>query len=117
MKILHLVMKKIYFDQILNGTKKNEIRELRPKSSNRYIEDKFNDNGEAYASPKHFDLLRLYLGYNKNRPHFDIEVRDAKIYIIEDEQGNEETYFVDGIEYISAEIEYSLGEIVAKHSC
>lgn len=116
MKILHLVMKKIYFDEILQGKKKNEIRTLRPKSSNRYLEYTTNKNGEI-AIPKQFNLLRLYMGYEANRPYFDIEVKDAVIAIFLDENDNELTFVENGIEYIEAEIEYSLGEIVFKHNC
>jgi hypothetical protein len=110
-------MKKIYFDQILKGTKKNEIRELRHNSANRYLHTFVNSEGQSITEPKEFDLLRLYMGYQKNRPHFDIKVKGAKIYTFTDDDGNESTYVVDGVEYLHAEIEYNLGEIVATHNC
>lgn len=116
MKTLHLVMKKIYFEQILKGSKKNEVRELRPKSANRYIEYSTDEFGEV-ATPKKFDLLRLYLGYEKNRPYFDIEVKDAQIVTFVDENNNEVVYEENGVEYIQAEIEYSLGNITFKYKC
>lgn len=116
MKILHLVMKKIYFDEILQGKKKNEIRALRPKSSNRYLDYTTNKDGEI-AIPKQFDYLRLYLGYETNRPYFDIEVKNTVIAVLLDEKENEIVYIENGIEYIDAEIEYSLGKIVFKYNC
>jgi hypothetical protein len=109
-------MKKIYFDEILQGKKKNEIRTLRPKSSNRYLEYTTDKNGEI-AIPKKFDLLRLYMGYKANRPYFDIQVIDTQIVTFVDENDIEIVYVENGIEYIQAEIEYSLGNVVYKQNC
>jgi hypothetical protein len=116
MKTLHLVMKKIYFDQILNGSKKDEIRTLRPKSASKYLDYTTDEKGEV-AVPKHFDLLRLYMGYETNRPYFDVEVKDSILAVLLDENENEIVYVENGIEYIEAQIEYSLGNIVFKHNC
>jgi hypothetical protein len=116
MKTLHLVLKKIFFDQILAGTKKNEIRELRPKSASKYIEYENDEQGEV-AVPKKIDFLRLYMGYETNRPYFDIEVIDAQIILIVDENGNEIIFVENDVEYVEAQIEYILGEIKLKHNC
>jgi len=60
MKILHLTLKKRWFDMILSGEKKEEYREIKP-----YWE------GRLYN--KSFDIVRFKNGYSKNVPTFDIE--------------------------------------------
>lgn len=50
--VLHLVIKKQFFDAILDGSKKTETREIRPKNANRYIEYLLDEEGIEYVSSK-----------------------------------------------------------------
>lgn len=72
--ILSLVIKDIYFKQILTGEKTIEYRELKPTRLGSYTwVDK---DGTRYL--KKFDALRLYVGYQKDRDSALVEVIDTK---------------------------------------
>lgn len=59
-KILYLTLHKKWFNQILEGTKKIEYREIKPYWTRRlFNEDK---------SPKEYDVIIFRNGYNKNSP-------------------------------------------------
>ena len=84
MKVLTLIIKQGYFDQILAGEKHTETREIRPKTAGKYIYYENADTGRRYA-PKNidsapeskngyrygaieYDAIQFYVGYNSNRP-------------------------------------------------
>ena len=106
MKILTLIIKQKYFDEILAGTKKNEYREIRPKNAKRYIVDVDEDTIEAV----HYDAIRFYVGYNKNRATGLFAVKNATIEVIVDDEDNEIVYEEDGKEYVMAQMNYELGQ-------
>ena len=91
MKILKLIIKQCYFDEIIKGTKKKEFREVKPTTVKRLIElDKDgyeveDENGNA--QPIQYDALKLYVGYAKNRASALVEVKSAYCEIIKDENG------------------------------
>lgn len=62
--ILHLTLKKKWFDMIKSGVKTEEYREIKP-----YWETRLNKN---------YDIIRFRNGYSKDSPTFDIELK--KIY-------------------------------------
>jgi len=62
MRILHLTLKKKWFDLILSGIKKEEYRAIKP-----YWDTRFS---------KEYDLIRFKNGYSKNSPWFDIELKE-----------------------------------------
>jgi len=103
MNILHLTLKKKWFDMILSGEKKEEYRELKPYWLTRLY---FNDNTEAYdlnmtdeviyelknlpytnaelyfwAGWKNhtFSKIKFTNGYAKNSPSFEIECKGIEI--------------------------------------
>ena len=106
MKILTLIIKQKYFDEILAGTKKNEYREIRPKNAKRYIVDVDEDTIE----PVHYDAIRFYVGYNKNRATALFAVKNTTIEVIVDDEDNELVYEEDGKEYIMERMNYELGQ-------
>ena len=59
MKILHLTLHRKWFDEILNGTKKIEYRNIKP-----YWTKRLSDSGK----PKKFDEILFRNGYNNNSP-------------------------------------------------
>src|SRR6478609_2178429 len=98
MKILHLTLKKKWFDMIASGEKKEEYRELKPYwakrliDSSRYPSESKNDTQYVpenivfdilnlhkpesvlkayYSSLKKFDVIRFTNGYGKCAPTFD----------------------------------------------
>jgi len=62
MKVLHLTLKKKWFDMIMSGEKKEEYREIKPYWIKRLVS-------------KDFDTIRFRNGYGKDAPSFDIEYK------------------------------------------
>ena len=91
LKILTLNIKKVYFDEIIKGTKKIEYRELKQTTLNKYT---YLDEADGKRYLRRYDALRLYVGYNKDRESALVQVTDI-------------TYF-EGI------VEYHLGMILEK---
>ena len=127
MKVLTLSIKQKYFDEILSGVKKTEVREIRPNNFARYcrylhkgieyvnIEGIPEDDNEIDIIPVKYDAIKLLTGeYKDKRPYIIIAVKDTKIYFLQDEKGEDVIYEVDGKEYIASEIEYELGEVIDK---
>lgn len=119
-KNLTLSIKQEYFDQILAGTKKEEIREIRPRNLHRYCEideEGFvieNDNGIV---PVKYDTLTLLTGqYKGTRPKLVVKVKSAKIELLYDEETGEDIMLEDenGKEYYAAIVVFKLGEIIEK---
>ena len=62
MKILHMTLKKKWFDMILSGEKKEEYREIKGYWAKRL----FN---------RQYDIIRFRNGYSPDSPVFDIEYK------------------------------------------
>lgn len=109
MKILTLIIKQVFFDQIIAGTKKEETRELRPKSEKKYIayaED------ETYTAIE-YQHIRFYVGYNKGRDTALVAVNGAHFEDIVDENGEYiELEDEQGRKYDMMNIVYELGDIL-----
>ena len=125
MKILQLIIKRPFFDAILAGDKRTETREIRPNTASRYIEYFNPETGETYPKPDEvpdgapmdarciqYDAIRFFVGYAKDRPSALVRVIGAEYFLLTDEEGKEIVYTVKGREYIAAEIDYSLGDII-----
>ena len=98
MKILHLPIKKKWFDMIRSGEKKEEYREIKDYWENRF----FVNNDPVF---KQFDIVRFKNGYQKNAPVMDVEFNGFEI-----REGNPEWGAVKGEEYFVIK----LGEILEK---
>jgi len=61
MRILHLTLKKKWFDMIISGEKREEYREIKP-----YWNKRLN---------KKFDVIRFRNGYAKNSPTMTVELK------------------------------------------
>ena len=130
MKILQLILRKEPFDEILSGEKKNEVRELRPNAyCSRYIVYKC-DDGKTYKTADQmpeglegdpvvveYDAIQFYHGYETDRRGMLVEVKDAQIFLITDDNDENIILEENGKEYYQAEIEYSLGKILNKTNC
>ncbi len=73
LKILTLNIKKIYYDQIMSGEKTIEYRELKTTTLNKYTYEDPSD-GKRYL--KHYDAIRFFVGYHRDRESALIEVKD-----------------------------------------
>jgi len=105
MKTLHLNLKKKWFDMILLGHKKQEYRDLKPFWASRFFQKKHIgmtidfwrgfmgktiNNKRIYDIKKerigygdiffnNFDTITFSNGYAKNRPQFEIELKNISI--------------------------------------
>lgn len=70
-KIVTLIIKKVYFDAILSGTKKVEYRQLKQTTLNKYT---WLNPQDGKRHLKKYDAVRFYVGYNKNRETALIEI-------------------------------------------
>ena len=91
MKVLTLNIKKEYFDEIMNGEKKIEYRELKQTTLNKYT---YLDESDGKRYLRRYDALRLFVGYHKDRESALVQVTD--------------TTYNDGI------VEYHLGLILER---
>lgn len=73
MKVLTLNIKKIYFDEIISGTKTIEYRELKQTTLNKYT---YLDESDGKRYLRRYDALRLFVGYNKDRESALVQVKD-----------------------------------------
>ena len=73
LKVLTLKIKKIYFDEIINGTKKIEYRELKQTTLNKYT---YVDESDGKRYLRRYDALRLFVGYHKDRESALVQVKD-----------------------------------------
>lgn len=130
MKILKLIIKQAYFDEILAGTKTEEYREVKPTTFKKYL--KYVVNGKEYDSLNHpevkalgedvefdvsaikYDAIRFYVGYNKDRDSMLVEVKDAYITFFTDDNDEDITYEYNGDTYVMSEMTYVLGDILEK---
>lgn len=72
MKILHLIIKKEYFDQILAGVKKKEYRLIKPFWTNKIV-------GREY------DVILFQNGYNADSPKMIVEYKGYQEEILKHE--------------------------------
>ena len=63
MRILHLTLKKKWFDLIASGEKREEYREIKP-----YWNKRLN---------KHYDAIKFRNGYSKGAPELIIELKEV----------------------------------------
>lgn len=120
MRNLTLSIKQVYFDQILSGEKKSEFRDIWPNNATRYCQidpEGYLVDIDGVIQPVKYDTITFYTGaYKGKRPKMVVEVRDAEVYLLEDENGELITYDDNGEEFYAIQIEYHLGKILEKPS-
>lgn len=130
MKVLNLIIKQKYFDEILAGTKTEEYRELKPTTFKKYC--RYIVEGKEYAdlkdydgdtpyedlefeeAPIAYDAIRFYVGYNKDRDSALVEVTGVTIEYFVDENDDLIMYEYKGDEFAAAQMIYSLGKVLEK---
>jgi hypothetical protein len=80
MKVLHLTLKKKWFDMIASGEKKEEYREIKP-----YWASRFNPTGNLLDPCRDFNIVELKNGYSKNAPTIRLYCKEITI-----DEGREE---------------------------
>ncbi len=126
MNVLTLSIKQKFFDEIIEGSKKKEYREIRANTAHKYISywvdkkeyKKYTDvpqDEEPEAKPIKYDAIQFYTGQmSGKRPGALVEVKKAEIEIIIDEEGNEIEYEYEGEVYLMAQVVYTLGNVIQK---
>ena len=135
MKTLTLHLKRVFFDEILAGTKTHEYRDILPGNQRRFI--RYVLNGKEYTSlqempseeeepgevdviPVQYDCIKFMTGANAGgRPYIVVEVKDAEVVFLTDEEGKD-LILVDeenNLEYIAAQMDYTLGNILERSGC
>ena len=125
MNILTLSIKQKPFDDILSGKKDFERREIRPSNVENYVsfivdgkeyareEDIPEGDSEVMVKAKSYDRLKLVTGeYKGKRPYLIVEVKDACVEFLYDENGDFIIGMEIGKEYAIAHIVFELGNIV-----
>ena len=75
MKILHLTLKKKWFDMIASGEKKEEYRQ-----DKMYWKDRLVKEGYWHSQTcKDFDVIRFKNGYAKDAPVMDVECNGIRL--------------------------------------
>ena len=126
MKILKLIIKQCYFDEIIKGTKKQEFREVKPTTIKRLLQlDKDGyevEDEKGNAIPIRYDALQLYVGYAKNRASALVEVKSAYCKIVTDKKG-EPIIYEHGTDkkgnpltWVIEQVVYNLGKVLAYKS-
>ncbi|MCQ2375019.1 MAG: ASCH domain-containing protein [Salinivirgaceae bacterium] len=108
---LYLVIKQVYFDQIVEGVKKEEFREIKDTTYKKYLQffddGTFNynpnvidendpllgdiliwNNGDYPYLPINYKYLSLAVGYNKERDTALVKVEDISFTPMLDKKGN-----------------------------
>ena len=135
MKTLTLNLKRVFFDEILAGTRTHEYRDIFPSNQRRFI--RYVLNGKEYTSlqempseeeepgevdviPVQYDCIKFMTGANAGtRPYIVVEVKDAEVVFLTDEEGKD-LILVDeenDLEYIAAQMDYTLGNILERSGC
>ena len=73
LKVLTLNIKKQFFDLIIKGEKKEEYRQLKQTTQNKYT---YLDEADGKRRLRRYDVLRLFVGYHKDRESAVVEVLD-----------------------------------------
>jgi len=119
MKVLTLIIKQVYFDHIIAGTKTQEFREVKPTTVKRLIEldeDGFEKEDEHNnAIPVKYDAIQFYVGYNKDRDSALVEVKDAYTEMFVDENDQVITYEYNGQDWVAEQVVYNLGKVLEKN--
>jgi hypothetical protein len=91
-KILHLTLKKKWFDMIASGEKKEEYRDWKRYWAIRLIEDGMRNVCAVYAGAnnhwKHFDIVEFRNGYSRNAPTMQVQCKGIEFRNGRSEWGN-----------------------------
>ena len=117
MRILTLIIKKRYLDEIVEGRKMQEYREVKPTTYRRYCEldaegNVLFDDKKGIFVPRRYDAIRFYAGYASDRASALVEVKGAEIELFVDENGEFITYEHEGQECLLSQVVYNLGRVL-----
>ena len=74
LKVLTLNIQEGFFKEIMNGEKKEEYRELKQTTLNKYT---YIDEADGKRYLRRYDVIRFYVGYHRNRDSALVQVVDT----------------------------------------
>lgn len=74
LKVLTLIIKDEYFQEIIKGNKKVEYRVIKQNTINKYT---YIDEADGKRYLRRYDVIRFYVGYNKDRDSALVEITDT----------------------------------------
>lgn len=116
---LYLTIKQVYFDQIIEGSKKEEYREIKDTTYKKYLEVSeqgwplfdttliseddellgdlciWNNGVYPYIPKQKWEFLHLAVGYAKERDTAFVEITDITFQPLLDKKGNPARFSVD----------------------
>ncbi len=118
-KVIQLIIKQKWFDQILSGEKTQEFREIKPFTEKKLVQidkDGYAVNDEHdNAIPIHYDAILFFVGYNRERDSALIEVKGEHTEIFVDENGEIIQFELeDGGWWVAEQVVYDLGKVLCK---
>lgn len=109
MKVLNLIITQNFFDQIKSGSKKFETREVLPTTEKKYV---ILDEERAITDIIKYDAIQFFVGYKKDREKMLVEVKDAHLEEVVDEDGKNIFYDYKGEQNMAINIVYDLGNVI-----
>jgi len=123
MKILTLIIKQKFFDEIMSGKKKIETREVSKANAKKLVqvdesgflvENPTSETSPYY--PKKYDAIRFYVGYKPDRDTALVKVLNVENEAIKTDDGR---FIFDGDPknddfFVFSVNNYELGEIIEK---
>lgn len=74
LKVLTLIIKDEYFQEIIKGNKKVEYRVIKQNTINKYT---YIDEADGKRYLRRYDVIRFYVGYSKDRDSALVEITDT----------------------------------------
>ena len=74
LKVLTLIIEKVYFEEIVSGVKTEEYRSLKQTTLNKYT---YIDEADGKRYLRRFDAIRFYVGYHSDRDSAVVQVLDT----------------------------------------
>ncbi len=111
MKVLQLIIKQSFFNEIIKGSKKQEFREVRPTTQKKYV---ILDEEDAIIDIIKYDAIQFFVGYNKDRDSALVEVVGSHLEEIVDENNKPIYYDYRGQKNQMIDIVYNLGKVIEK---
>ncbi|QJD77142.1 ASCH domain-containing protein [Spirosoma rhododendri] len=101
-RVLSIVIKKEWFDQIADGTKNEEYRDFTPHWQSRLL-----NSDDEY---REFDVVEFINGYNKNAPRLVVEWKGTEVVMFDDATDNSDN--PDDYQFV-----ISLGKVLKRTNC
>lgn len=106
---LYLVLKKEYFNEILDGTKTEEYRDFTDFYINRLCE--VDENGEILDTRK-YETVKFQMGYSKDAPQIIVECKAIFIDTDEDFDADKDLLTTENCNFT-----IELGKILERSNC